>query len=169
SLSKKAESLSSGKITIGTKEKVIIINELRQCHPLSQLLVIADLPRSTFYYHVKRLNAPDPYQLVKQVILRIYHQHKGRYGYRRIRLACRNESILLNGKTIRKLMKELGISSLIRRKKYRTYRGEQGRTCNNLLKRQFYADRPNQKWVTDVTEFKVDGRKLYLSPIMDLY
>ena len=66
--SKKAESLSSGKITIGTKEKVIIINELRQCHPLSQLLVIADLPRSTFYYHVKRLNAPDPYQLVKQVI-----------------------------------------------------------------------------------------------------
>ncbi|EMN8064521.1 IS3 family transposase, partial [Shigella sonnei] len=156
-------------MTIGTKEKVIIINELRQCHPLSQLLVIADLPRSTFYYHVKRLNAPDPYQLVKQVILRIYHQHKGRYGYRRIRLACRNESILLNGKTIRKLMKELGISSLIRRKKYRTYRGEQGRTCNNLLKRQFYADRPNQKWVTDVTEFKVDGRKLYLSPIMDLY
>ncbi|EMR91351.1 hypothetical protein E9211_50450B, partial (plasmid) [Escherichia coli O104:H4 str. E92/11] len=56
-------------------------------------------------------------------------------------------------------MKELGISSLIRRKKYRAYRGEQGRTCNNLLKRQFYADRPNQKWVTDVTEFKVDGRK----------
>ncbi|EGI2439598.1 transposase, partial [Escherichia coli] len=55
------------------------------------------MPRSTFYYHVKRLNAPDPYQLVKQVILRIYHQHKGRYGYRRIRLACRNEGILLNG------------------------------------------------------------------------
>ncbi|EPR2382997.1 IS3 family transposase, partial [Escherichia coli] len=56
---------------------------------------------------MKCLNAPDPYQLVKQVILRIYHQHKGRYGYRRIRLACRNEGILLNGKTIRKLMKEL--------------------------------------------------------------
>ncbi|HEN7144939.1 TPA: transposase [Escherichia coli] len=53
------------------------------------------MPRSTFYYHVKRLNAPDPYQLVKQVILRIYHQHKGRYGYRRIRLACRNEAFYL--------------------------------------------------------------------------
>ncbi|EKQ3330675.1 transposase, partial [Escherichia coli] len=77
---------------------------------LSQLLVIADFPRSTFYCHVKRLNAPDPYPLVKQVILRIHHRHKGRYGYRPIRLACRNEGILLNGKTIRKLMKSAHLS-----------------------------------------------------------
>ncbi len=55
---KKLKALAQEKFQIGTKEKVIIINELRQCHPLSQLLVIADLPRSTFYYHVKRLNAP---------------------------------------------------------------------------------------------------------------
>ncbi|BDT22031.1 IS3 family transposase [Citrobacter farmeri] len=66
-------------------------------------------------------------------------------------------------------MKELGISSLIRIKKYRSYRGSEGRTCDNILKRQFDAERPNEKWVTDVTEFKVNGRKLYLSPIMDLY
>lgn len=146
-----------------------IINELRQKYPLSRLLVAADLPRSTFYYHVKRLAMPDRYQHVKQLILKIYHHHKGRYGYRRIRLACRNEGILLNGKTVRKLMKELGISSLVRIKRYRSYRGAQGKTCSNLLKRRFYADNPNQKWVTDVTEFKVNGKKLYLSPIMDLY
>ncbi|HGY8462749.1 TPA: IS3 family transposase, partial [Escherichia coli] len=85
-------------------------------------------------------------------MLKIYHQHKGRYGYRRIRLACRNEGVLLNGKTVRKLMKELGISSLIRVKKYRSYKGEQGRICDNLLKRNFDAKRPNEKWVTDVTE-----------------
>lgn len=66
-------------------------------------------------------------------------------------------------------MKELGIRSLIRIKKYRSYRGSEGRTCDNILKRQFDAERPNEKWVTDVTEFKVNGRKLYLSPIMDLY
>ncbi|HAW3708097.1 TPA: transposase, partial [Escherichia coli] len=66
-------------------------------------------------------------------MLKIYHQHQGRYGYRRIRLACRNEGVLLNGKTVRKLMKELGISSLIRVKKYRSYKGEQGRICDNLL------------------------------------
>ncbi len=73
----------------------------------------------------------------------------------------------LNGKTVRKLMKEVGISSLIRVKKYRSYKGEQGRICDNLLKRKFDAKRPNEKWGTDVTEFKVNGNKLYLSPIMD--
>ncbi|HEL7977813.1 TPA: hypothetical protein U0V61_004367 [Escherichia coli] len=74
---------------------------------------------------------------------------------------------VLNGKTVRKLMKEVGISSLIRVKKYRSYKGEQGRICDNLLKRKFDAKRPNEKWGTDVTEFKVNGNKLYLSPIMD--
>ena len=154
---------------LNTQEKVSIVNELRQEWSLSRLLIVAGLPRSTFYYHVKRLAAPDRYQSARTLVLKIYHQHKGRYGYRRIRLACRNEGVLLNGKTVRKLMKELGISSLIRVKKYRSYKGEQGRICDNLLKRQFYAERPNEKWVTDVTEFKVNGKKLYLSPIMDLY
>ncbi|MGD7785970.1 IS3 family transposase [Escherichia coli] len=154
---------------LNVQEKVSIVNELRQEWPLSRLLIVSGLPRSTFYYHVRRLAAPDRYQSARALVLKIYHQHKGRYGYRRIRLACRNEGVLLNGKTVRKLMKELGISSLIRVKKYRSYKGEQGRICDNLLKRNFDAKRPNEKWVTDVTEFKVNGKKLYLSPIMDLY
>nr|WP_234467356.1 IS3 family transposase [Kosakonia sp. S42] len=154
---------------LNTQEKVSIVNELRQEWSLSRLLIVAGLPRSTFYYHVKRPEAPDRYQSARALVLKIYHQHKGRYGYRRIRLACRNEGVLLNGKTVRKLMKGLGISSLIRVKKYRSYKGEQGRICDNILKRQFDALRPNEKWVTDVTEFKVNGKKLYLSPIMDLY
>ncbi|EEL2517539.1 IS3 family transposase [Salmonella enterica] len=165
---KKLKALSAENM-LSAQEKVSIISELRQEWPLSRLLIVAGLPRSTFYYHVKRLAAPDRYQSARALVLKIYHQHKGRYGYRRIRLACRNEGVLLNGKTVRKLMKELGISSLIRVKKYRSYKGEQGRICDNLLKRQFDADRPNEKWVTDVTEFKVNGKKLYLSPIMDLY
>ncbi|TBN98606.1 IS3 family transposase [Salmonella enterica subsp. salamae serovar 13,22:z:-] len=165
---KKLKALSAENM-LSAQEKVSIVSELRQEWPLSRLLIVAGLPRSTFYYHVKRLAAPDRYQSARALVLKIYHQHKGRYGYRRIRLACRNEGVLLNGKTVRKLMKELGISSLIRVKKYRSYKGEQGRICDNLLKRQFDAERPNEKWVTDVTEFKVNGKKLYLSPIMDLY
>jgi putative transposase len=66
-------------------------------------------------------------------------------------------------------MQELGISSLIRVKKYTSYRGNQGKIAANLLKQNFKADRPNLKWATDVTEFKVKDKKLYLSPIIDLF
>jgi len=66
-------------------------------------------------------------------------------------------------------MKFLGLKSLIRIKKYRSYKGEQGKTAPNLLQRNFKADRPNQKWATDVTELNVSGNKLYLSPIIDLF
>lgn len=66
-------------------------------------------------------------------------------------------------------MNELGVKCMIRRKKYRSYRGTQGTIAPDLLKRDFIAKQPNQKWVTDVTEFAVAGQKLYLSPILDLY
>ena len=66
-------------------------------------------------------------------------------------------------------MKTLGLKSLIRRKKYKSYKGEQGKIAPNILERSFKAQAPQQKWVTDVTEFKVKDKKLYLSPIMDLY
>jgi len=66
-------------------------------------------------------------------------------------------------------MVQLELKSLVRPKKYKAYKGEVGRTAPNVLKRQFDAPSPNQKWVTDVTEFNVAGEKLYLSPIMDLY
>ena len=67
-------------------------------------------------------------------------------------------------------MKELGLKSIVRKKrKYSSYKGEIGKVASNLLKRNFEATAPNQKWVTDVTEFKVGEQKLYLSPLIDLY
>ena len=65
-------------------------------------------------------------------------------------------------------MKELGLVCLVRMKKYRSYKGEAGKIAPNLLQRNFRAEKPNQKWVTDVTEFNLFGEKLYLSPILDL-
>ena len=98
----------------------------------------------------------------------IYRENRGRYGYRRITAELRSRSLPLNHKTVQRLMKEIGLACRVRVKKYRSYNGEVGKIAPNLLNRDFHADRPNQKWVTDVTEFSLFGEKLYLSPILDL-
>lgn len=103
------------------------------------------------------------------MISTIYHNHKGRYGYRRITLELRNQGFLINHKTVQRLMKELGLKSLVRMKKYRSYKGNVGKIAPNILQRDFVAEKPNEKWVTDVTEFHLFGEKLYLSPVLDLY
>ena len=111
----------------------------------------------------------DKYAAIKDQIKAIYDLHKGRYGYRRITATLRKQGNLINHKTVQRLMEELQLKSLVRLKKYRSYRGQVGQVAPNLLERNFNASSPNEKWVTDVTEFKVDGKKLYLSPVMDLF
>lgn len=66
-------------------------------------------------------------------------------------------------------MQTMGLKSRIRAKKYYSYKRETGSVADNLLHRQFEAEQPNMKWVTDVTEFNHRGEKLYLSPMMDLF
>ena len=127
------------------------------------------MARSTFYYHLKKSEQPNKDASVKASIVTVYHRHKGRYGYRRITDALKNNGIRINHKRVARIMNECGLKSLVRIKKYKSYKGEQGKIARNLLKRKFNARKPNQKWVTDVTEFNIAGKKLYLSPIMDLY
>jgi putative transposase len=130
---------------------------------------MVNLPRSTFYYQRNALQLPDKYAQAKQMIREVFTQHKGRYGYRRIASVIRQAGCLLNHKTVQKLMRLLQLKSYIRAKRYRSYKGDIGKVAANLLQREFAADTPNQKWVTDVTEFNVLGQRLYLSPILDLY
>ncbi len=146
-----------------------MVQGLRSAHPLALLLRAAGLSRSTFYYHLKVQGAADKYADLKARISAVYAHHKGRYGYRRITSVLRQAGDLVNHKTVQRLMQVLGLKSLVRVKKYRSYRGDAGRIAPDLLKRQFQASGPNQKWATDVTEFNVQGEKLYLSPVMDLY
>ena len=150
-------------------QKTQVVQKLRQRHSLDILLSIAQLPRATFYYHLKRMNSGDKYEAAKAEIIAIYHENKGRYGYRRITTELHNRNFPLNHKTVQRLMKELGLVCRVRMKKYRSYKGEVGKIAPNLLNRDFHAEKPNQKWVTDVTEFSLFGEKLYLSPILDLY
>ncbi|EKT59620.1 transposase [Providencia burhodogranariea DSM 19968] len=80
-----------------------------------------------------------------------------------------NRGVTINHKCVQRLMKLLGLKSCIRATKYRSYKGQVGRIAKNILKRKFKSKKPNQKWVTDVTQFNVQGEKFYLSPIMDLF
>ncbi|WP_246474964.1 IS3 family transposase [Pedobacter roseus] len=142
---------------------------LRQKHDLKMLLQAADMARSTFYYQIQKNKKADKYGHLKIQIKNLYDQHKGRLGYRRMVYALRELGFHLNDKTVLRLMKSMGLKSVIRVKKYKTYRGQFGKVAENVLQRNFRADRPFQKWATDVTEFKVGVQKLYLSPIIDLF
>lgn len=146
-----------------------MIRELRQKHKINILLEVSGLARSTYYYHVSTESQPDKYAFVKQEIQRIFAENKGRVGYRRVTLELNNHGHRINHKTVYRLMKQLGLFCAVRRRKYRSYRGEVGKTAPNILERQFTAEEVNQKWVTDITEFSLFGTKLYLSPIMDLF
>lgn len=143
--------------------------ELRHMFDLDLLLNQANMARSSYYYYEKRSQSVDKYNVVKELIKQIYNQNKGRYGYRRITLELRNRGVVINHKTVLHLMRVLGLKSLIRLKKYKSYKGELGKVAPNILARNFKAVQPNQKWATDVTEFNVSGKKLYLSPIIDLF
>ena len=126
------------------------------------------MSRSTFHYQARLLEVGDKYAGLKAAIKAVFERHKGRYGYRRITAELRHAGQSLNHKTVQRLMKLLGLKSLVRPKKYRSYRGERA-TSPNVLNRQFDTARPNEKWVADVTEFNVRGAKLYLSPVMNLF
>ena len=115
------------------------------------------------------MKQPDKYRELKDVIKQIFSENKGRYGYRRITMELHNRGYRVNHKTVQKLMRQCGLKCEIRRRKYRSYKGEVGKVAPNIIARDFKADRPNQKWTTDVTEFAVNNQKVYLSPILDMY
>ncbi|QXP70668.1 transposase [Polaribacter sp. R2A056_3_33] len=91
------------------------------------------MARSSYYYHHKRSLIVDKYKEIKLLIHQIYHRHKGRYGYRRISLEINKTGTLINHKTVLKLMRELGLKSLVRAKRYKSYKGQIGETAPNIL------------------------------------
>lgn len=129
------------------------------------------MARSTFYYQCQATQRADPQSAMEARIRAVYDEHKGRYGYRRITAAlCNSMAEPINHKCVQRLMQKMGLRALIRTKKRsRHATGMSDVHVPNVLQRDFCATAPNQKWVTDVTEFNVNGQKLYLSACMDLY
>ena len=137
--------------------------------PIADLLAYAGLARSTFYYQQKVIQGSDKYAALKASIEALYHTHKGRMGYRRIAEAIKRTGVSISTNTVQRLMCSMGLKSLVRVNKYKSYKGEMGKTAPNVLLRNFTSEGMHEKWVTDVTEMKVAGEKVYLSPVMDLF
>lgn len=130
---------------------------------------LSGLARSTYYYYLKHQNT-DKYGKEKEEILDIFNDNKGRYGYRRILIAMRNKGYVINHKTVLKLMNSLGLKGKQRKNdQYHSYKGTVGKVADNLLKRDFYAEKPFEKLTTDVTQFNICDSKVYLSPVLDLF
>ncbi|RCW72408.1 helix-turn-helix protein [Pseudorhodoferax soli] len=138
---------------------------------MADLLQIAGLARSTFYYQCHATERADRQSAMQARIRTVYDEHKGRYGYRRITaVLCNPMEEPVNHKCVQRLMQKMGLLALIRAKKRSPHvPGMSDAHVPNVLKRDFCATAPNQKWATDVTEFNVNGHKLYLSACMDLY
>lgn len=156
--------------TLKNHEKAELINALRNKYKLGRLLEYLSISRSSFYYQQTVMKQPDRYLFQRNLIKRIFNENCGRYGYRRIHVELQRRSVILSEKVIRRIMKEehLTVSS-IKKKKYSSYIGEISPACNNLISRDFHADNPNEKWLTDITEFALPEGKVYLSPIIDCY
>ena len=155
---------------LANREKTLLVDALRNEHPLKELLDCVKISRSSYFYQHGRLLAEDKYGEVKEKIGRLFEENGGRYGYRRIHALLRREGERLSEKIVRRIMTENAFVVFGRKKrKYSSYQGEKTPGAENLISRDFHADAPNIKWLTDITEFPLPAGKVYLSPIVDCF
>lgn len=165
---KKTEGLGHGRIQ-KKKKDAAAIDELRPTHKLCSLLKSKNMARSTFYYHRNRAGI-DKYADAKRLIQNVFDSHEGRYGSRRITLELRNLGMHLNHKTIEKLMRELGLRAVTHKARhYNSYKGTVGRIAPNIINRNFKASMPMEKLATDVTQVNINDKRLYISPVLDMF
>lgn len=127
------------------------------------------ISRSTYYAHLASIKKGDKYAEEWEAIRILVAMNKVRYRYRRITIALHKLGIHINHKVVMRIMKEENLTCKVRLKKYRSYRGTEGKIAPNIIDRNFTATKPDQKWTADITEFYLFGCKIYLSPILDIY
>ena len=151
------------------KFKYQIIYRHRKEYPVSVMCQFFGVSRSGYYSYVKRLGSPEKDTVLAEKLRTHQKRCRQTYGYRRMHLWLKSQGIYRNPKTILRIMKKYGILSEIRRKRKWQNLGQQIHKYENLLNRQFYTDKPNQKWVTDISYIQTKEGVLYLSMIRDLY
>ena len=165
---KKDEGVSLEKLT--NRDKAIVIGALRSKYKLHELLDVFHMAKSSYCYQQAVLNGPDKYADLRVKIRTVFDESSSRYGYRRIHSSLKNEKLTVSEKVVRRLMQEEKlIVPNVKRKKYSSYKGEITPAVPNVIERDFHAEQPNMKWLTDITEFHIPAGKIYLSPIIDCF
>ena len=151
-----------------TSVKFMVIYRHKDKYSISEMCRFFDVSRSGYYDYVKRMDIPSRDLPLAEKIIECQTKHGKTYGYRRVHIWLERQGIHHNPKTVLRVMQKYELLSEVRRKKYHNY-GNVLHKYDNLLDRDFNADRPNQKWVTDISYIKTQQGTLYLSVIRDLY
>jgi transposase InsO family protein/transposase-like protein len=152
------------------REKAVLIDALRDRYRLKDLLVVTDMAKSSYCYQQQALSRPDKYANLRTEVKGIFAETRSCYGYRRIHAAARRTGTRVSEKVIRRIMREEQLSAhRPKRRKYSSYLGEISPETENIVNRDFSAETPNKKWLTDITEFSISAGKIYLSPIVDCF
>ena len=152
------------------KEKVAVIDAMKEKYPLPVLLRKMKLPRSSYYYQIKALATEDKYKHIRREVDRIFMKNKARYGYRRIHAELKKIGIKVSEKVVRRVMKEDGLEVKIRKKKkYSSYKGEISPAVPNEAQRNFHSEKPDELLLSDISEFAIPTGKVYLSPTVDCF
>ena len=152
------------------REKTLLVDALRQTYALSELFAGLGLARSSYFYHRARLRVSDKFADVRLAMRSIFELNHRCYGYRRIRAALGRQQVFISEKVVRRLMKQERLAvAATRRRGYGSYLGEISPAPENLINRDFQAAAPNEKWLTDITEFQIPAGKVYLSPVIDCF
>ena len=151
-------------------EKAEVIDALRHMYRLKELIQLFNISKSSYFFQKKRLQREDPYLKFRIRIHQIFDEASQCYGYRRIHAVLKREGYIISEKVVRRIMREDNlIVPISRRKKYSSYMGEISPAVENIIDRNFHTDAPNEKWLTDITEFGLPAGKVYLSPIVDCF
>ncbi len=165
---KKDNGISPDNLT--NMEKVTVIDAIRARYTLKEILTEVGMAKSTYMYTKRIKERPDNYESLKERIKIAFVESYMTYGYRRIRECVKKaDGRKYSARLIRRLMSEEKLIARSTDKKYSSYRGELSIAPENVVNRDFTADRPNEKWLTDITEFGIPAGKVYLSPVIDCY
>ena len=152
------------------KEKYTLIDALRMTYPLSSLLAMVEMPKSSYFYQREAQRKDDKYSDLRAEVKSVFSENNSRYGYRRVHAVIRNGGKTVSEKVIRRIMSEEELVVPRKKKrKYSSYIGDISPAVDNIVARDFHADKPNAIWLTDLTEFHIPAGKIYLSPILDCF